>query len=192
LNRASALIGLKRLAEAKAELDACLEIFKSDPARRATVLSALAFLYFVWSDIPQAIVQERRALALLDALPDPSGRASSHNNLARYLDRSGAPAPAAEAAHHRLAALSYRLVAGLGEQLKTSRHNYVVLFRRARAAGVPPAIPRLAELIADPAFHALQQWLQDRSVDLDALQATIDQVLAAVREAAEREETPPS
>jgi tetratricopeptide (TPR) repeat protein len=185
-NRAVVLTQLRRFGEAKHELDACLDIFESDPANRAKVLGALSDLYDEMGDIPQAIIQERRALALRDTLPNPEGRAASHNNIARYLERSGDAALILEAGRHQLASLSYHIDAGLGEHLKTNFRNYVIDFRRAQAAGTLPAIPRLADLLADPAFDALARWLRERQVDLGELQATINQFLAAAREVAER------
>ena len=67
--------------------------------------------------------------------------------------------------------------------MQTSLRNYVVDFRRARAAGTEPAVPRVAELLADPAFHPLEQWLLQRQVNLDKLQADVDQFLAQARQA---------
>lgn len=192
-NRAFPLIRLKQFPEAKQILDACLEIFQSDPAKRSWALSTLADLYKELGDNQEAITQERRALALRDTLPDPQSRAISHHNIANYLESSGDAASIAEANRHRLASLGYGIVADLREDLKTDFSNYIVLFRRARAAGAPPAIPLLADLLADPAFDALAQWLRERQVDLDELQAEIDQFLADAREAAEQlDQEPPS
>jgi tetratricopeptide (TPR) repeat protein len=191
-NRAGPLIRLKRFGEAKQELDACLDVFESHPTERAAVLSTLADLYHEWGDIRQAISQERRALALRDTLPDPNDRAGSHNNIAGYLERSGDAALIAEAGRHQLASLSYRIDARLGEDLKASFRNYVIDFRRAQAAGTQPAIPRLADLLADPAFDALARWLRERQVDPDELQAKIDQFLGAAREAAQQSTEEPS
>jgi hypothetical protein len=134
-------------------------------------------------DIGQSIALERRALAAKETFSEPSVRASSHNNLSNYLDRSGVAALQPEAARHQLAALAYQLAAGLGEDLKTSFGNYVRGFRRARADRREPVIPRLAELLADPAFDALARWLKQRGVDPDELQQAIDQFLAAASEA---------
>jgi hypothetical protein len=117
-------------------------------------------------------------------LPDPSNRASSHNNLATYLERSGTTPELAESHSHQLAALIYRLVAGLGQHLQTSLHNYVIDFRRAQAAGTELVVPRVGELLATPAFAPLASWLTQRGVPLDALQAAVDQFLADAREAA--------
>ena len=126
VNRDNVLIELKRFPEAKQDLNECLEIFHADPARRAAVLSTLANLYYHWDDIPEADIQQRRALAVRDGLSDPSARAISHNNLANYLRRSGASASRLEADCHQLAALSYRTVAALGQDLKISFNNYAI------------------------------------------------------------------
>src|SRR5690348_7164649 len=111
MNRANVLRNLGRSGEAKADLEACLQVFQNDPARSASMLSSLANLFYVQGDVPQAITQQRRALALREQLPDPRDRAISHNNLANYLEYSGAPSALAESPRHQLAALIYRLVA---------------------------------------------------------------------------------
>jgi tetratricopeptide (TPR) repeat protein len=184
MNRAVELGQLRRFGEAQAELEACLEIFQHNPVVKARVLGSLANLFDDQGDLPQAITQGRRALALCEQLPDPGDRAISHNNLASYLDRSGTPAALVAASRHQLAALVYRLVAGLGQFLQTSLSNYAIFFRRAQAAGTPLAVPTLADLLADPAFNSLATWLTQRQVDPASLQAAIDDFLAQAQQAA--------
>jgi tetratricopeptide (TPR) repeat protein len=183
-NRANVLGRLRRFGEARAELEACLQLFQNNPADRSLVLSSLADLFDEQGDVEQAIIQQRRALALCEQLPDPVDRAGSHHNLATYLGRQGTPPALAESPRHQLAALIYRLVAGLGQHLQTTLHNYAIRFRRARAAGTEPFVPRVADLLAEPAFHPLEQWLLQRQVPLDDLQATVDQFLDQARQAA--------
>ncbi len=184
MNRANVLVQMPgRFDEARAELEACLALFQNDPARRARALSSLADLFDEQADIAQAITQERRALALLAQLPDPADRAISHNNLASYLERCGSASALAESPRHRLAALVYWLVSDLGQDLQTALHNYAVHTRRARAAGSVATIPRVADLLADPAFAPLAQWVRQRQVDLDDLQAAVDQLLEQIRQA---------
>jgi tetratricopeptide (TPR) repeat protein len=186
VNRANIIVELPgRIDEAKAELEACLTLFEGDHAASATVLSSLADVLKKQGDIPQAIIQERRSLAIREQLPNPSNRASSHHNLANYLERSGTLSALAESSFHQLAALIYILVAGLGESLKTSLGNYANDFRRARAAGSVLAVPRVEELLADPAFAPLAQWLSKREVPLDQLQSAVDQCLDQARQAGE-------
>ncbi|MFZ1829263.1 MAG: tetratricopeptide repeat protein, partial [Candidatus Competibacteraceae bacterium] len=185
MNRANVLKNLGRFAEARAKLEACLPLFQNDPARSAMVLSSLAGLFYKQGDVAQAITQERRALALHEQLPNPANRAISHGNLAFYLDRHGTTTALAESPlRHQLAALIYQLVAGLGQDLQTSLRNYAALFRHARAAGVGLAVPRLAELLADPAFHPLDEWLRQRQVDVAKLQADVDQFREQARQVA--------
>ena len=181
MNRASVLGELGRFGEAKAEWENCLQVFQHDPAMSAKVLSGFATLFRQQGDVAQAITQVRRALALCEQLPDPMDRVISHNNLANYLVRSGTPSALAEAACHQLAALVYRLVAGLGQSLQLAANNYVVRFRHAHAAYTELAVPRVAELLADPAFHPLKQWLSQRKVDVGELQAKVDQFLEMAR-----------
>ncbi len=191
LNRANVLMKMPdRIGEAKAELEACLRLLENQPESVALVLSSLANLFSRQGDMGQAIIQGRRALALHDTLPGPANRAISHNNLANYLQRSGTPADNTEFPRHQLAALVYRLIAGLGQHLKTSRNNYAVDFSRAHAGGTELAVPRVPVLLADPAFAPLAQWLGQRQVPLDALQAQVDEVLNQVREAAITPSTP--
>jgi hypothetical protein len=186
VNRANVMVELPgRIDEAKAELEACLTLFESDPAGRAIVLSSLAVVLKRQGDIHQAIIQERRSLAIREQLPNPADRAVSHNNLANYLERSGTLSALAESSIHQLAALIYTLVAGLGESLKTSLGNYALRFRHARAAGAVLAVPRVEELLADPAFAPLAQWLSNRKVPVDQLQSDVDQCLDLARQAGE-------
>ncbi|GAB6042971.1 CHAT domain-containing protein [Endothiovibrio diazotrophicus] len=188
-NRATVLMQLPdRLAEARRELEACLALFQHHPVLRAKILSSLADIYHRQEDFAQALTQERRALALCEQLTDPADRAISHNKLANYLEAPGGEPNRAESARHRLAALAYRLAAGLWQHLQDSLRNYARVFRRARAEGQPSAVPRLAELLADPAFHPLDQWLRQRRVDPEELQQTIDQLLEPIRQAAEKAE----
>ena len=184
INRAVELGRLRRFGEAKAELEECLQVFQNDPARRARVLGSLANLFDERGDVPQAIAQQRRALAIRDQLPDPSDRAISHHNLANSLERSGTPFALAESSRHRLAALVYLLVSGLGGYLQDSLHDYAFVFRRANTAGSPLVVPRVAEVLADPAFHPLKEWLRLRQADMAQVQADVDKFLEQARQAA--------
>jgi tetratricopeptide (TPR) repeat protein len=184
MNRANVLGRLSRFGEAKAELEDCLQVFQNDPANRAIALSSLARLFYEQCDVPQAITQQRRALALCEQLPDPGNRAISHNSLATYLACSDTPSALAESSCHQLAALIYWLVAGLGQDLQTSLRNYAILFRQAHAAGTPLTIPRVAELLADPAFRPLDDWLRQRQAAVAEVQAAVDQWLDMARQAA--------
>lgn len=184
LNRASVLVKLGRTGEAQPQLEECLQVFEGRPRESAAVLGTLADLFSRQGDVPQAITLGLRALAFCEQLPDPVYRAISHNNLAGYLERQGAPTALAESRRHRLADLIYCLVAGLGRDLQTSLRNYAVRFRRARAVGAQPAVPRVAELLADPAFHPLDEWLRQLQVDPAELQNKVDRFLEQVRQAA--------
>jgi esterase/lipase superfamily enzyme len=190
MNRANMLRALDRFAEARGELEDCLQVFQDDPAYGAKVLGSLAILFADQGDLPQAITQQRRVLALCEQLPDPSDRAMSHSNLAVYLERSGTPSGLAESPRHQLAALVYRLVAGLGQHLEISLNNYAILFRRAHLSGTPLAAPPLAELLTDPAFSPLADWLRQRQADVAEVQAAVDQALDAARQAALQQEQP--
>lgn len=188
MNRANVLSRLRRFGEAKAEMEDCLLVLENAPSERAGVLSSLADLFNKQGDVPQAITQARRALALREQLPDPEGRAISHYNLAIYLDRSDAPSAHAESPRHGLAALIYLLVSGLWQLLKTLLRNYATDFRRAQAASTTLTVPRVAELLADPAFRPLDDWLRQRQVAVEEVQAAVDQFLEMARQAALEQE----
>jgi tetratricopeptide (TPR) repeat protein len=185
MNRANVLMELQgRFAEAKAELEDCLRLSQGNPVASARVLGCLADLFNKQGDVSQAITQQRRALSVCEQLPDPTDRAISHGNLANYLERSGTPSALAEAPRHELVALVYGLVAGLVPHLQTSLRNYAIAFRRAHAAGTKLMVPRVAELLADPAFRPLADWLRQREVNVDELQTAVDQFLDQARQAA--------
>ncbi len=71
-----------------------------------------------------------------------------------------------------------------GQTPQTSIHNYTIDFRRAHASGQPLPVPTIADLLANPAFAPLQQWLQENQVNLDDLQTGLNQFLAQAKQAA--------
>ena len=189
LNRATVLKRLERFDEARAELEACLQAFQNDPYNKSKAISSLADLFADQGDLDQAITQQRRALALQEQLSDPRDRAFSHENLGISLAGRGTPADLAEAPHHLLAALIYRLVSELWQDLQTlSLHNYAIAFRHARAANTPLNVPLVAELLADPAFQPLADWLKQKQVDEAEIQAAVDELLEQARQKALAEE----
>ena len=189
---AESVLRLGHFTAAKAELEDCLTLFQNKPDWSAKVFGSLADLLDEQGDLVQAITQQRRALALCEQLPDPNDRAVSHNNLAKYLECHAPPCDLAEAPRHHLAALIYRLVAGLGQHLQTSLGNYAIDFRRAHAAGTEMTVPRVADLLAEPAFHPLEQWLRQRQVKVDELQAKVDRFLEQARKPADASPAPPA
>jgi hypothetical protein len=58
------------------------------------------------------------------------------------------------------------------------------VFCRAHATGDVLAVPRVANLLADPAFAPLEQWLRQRQADMAELQAAADYFLDQARQAA--------
>jgi SOS-response transcriptional repressor LexA len=127
------------------------------------------------------------ALALRERLPDPGNRAISHNNLSAYLHATGAPA---EAGSHQLAALAYRLTTGLDPRL--SLHNLAVRLRQAAARNARFDLPRLADLLADPAFAPLRTYLEGRGIPPADLQTAIDALVEQVRASATADPVPTS
>ncbi|MFZ1414688.1 MAG: hypothetical protein WAS73_08945, partial [Defluviicoccus sp.] len=94
-NAYSALLGLRRYAEAGALLDACRRSFEreGDVVGLGTVFSALADLAARRGHHDQAVAHEEAALRYKYTAGDPGAAAVSHFNLANYLTRTGA-APA--------------------------------------------------------------------------------------------------
>ncbi len=184
MNRAVELGALNRFGEAKGELEDCLRLFQNKPDWSSKVLGSLAGLFDEQGDIAQAIIQQRRALALCEQLPDPVDRAISHSNLANYLERSGTPSAPAESPRHQFAGFIYFLAAGVQQHVETVLRNYTIRFQRAHAAGTVLAVPRVTELLADPAFAPLEQWLRQHKKDVAELQADVDQLLDQVQQAA--------
>lgn len=169
---------------AKKELEECRVLFENDPRRLATAEICLAGVCSQQGDTRMAVDQARRSLTRRSQLPQIADRASAHNNLANYLNNHHDSLDHREANLHRLAGLCYVTVLGKGVEIRVASQNFRELFRRAHAAGTEPTIPRLSDLLADPAFDSLKTWLESRQVDLDELQAAIDQFLDKARQAA--------
>jgi tetratricopeptide (TPR) repeat protein len=181
--RADVLKELRRFDEAQAEFDACIPFFQNDPRRAARTIGSLADVFYRQGDVAQAITQGRRALSRLEHFPDPEDRAISHGNLAIYLEREGTSPARIESRKHLFAALMYFHVADIYRHVQTAIGNYAIAFRNARAAGTQLVVPRVAQLLADPAFAALEQWLRQRGVDIDELQADLDKFIDQARQA---------
>ncbi len=181
-NQYGPLLRLGRLDEAQRILEHCLAMERraGDLMGESKVLSALADLWYTRGNPQQAAELERKALAVRNRLPDPGDRAISHNNLSNYLNRLGSLGYA----EHRLAAMTYRLVSGEQRNLSTTLRNLAIEKRRALADGRSYTLPRLRTLLAEPAFHALAQFLAAREVDLDELQTTLDQLEVMAEKAA--------
>ena len=182
------LTHLGHYAEAKAEFEHCLRIFQNNPRRKAQTYSYLALLFGELGDVAQAINQARRALATLANLDSVQDRGAAHYNLARRLECSSDARTLAEAPLHDLAAFIYYALSGMEQNLNASFRAYERAFRSARAAGVELPVPRLAELLANPAFRSLREWLEMRKVDTDELQAAVDRRLEQAQQAAASKE----
>lgn len=177
-NRAILLARLGReFAKAKSDLEACISVFTDDPVNCAVAFSSLAQLYADQGDLLQAVRLEEKALAKRAHLPHPGERAISHHNLAGYLKCLPTPESLAEAPRHQLAALVYLRATGRSEDARISSLSYARDFRRAQASGATVTIPRVHDLLDDPAFNSLARWLRLQQVDLVTLQADIDDVL---------------
>jgi hypothetical protein len=70
---------------------------------------------------------------------------------------------------------------GHGQHLAIWRHNLAIRIRRAARAGQRYELPRLADLLADPEFDALQQFLTAHRGDPAQFQSALDQLVEQVR-----------
>ena len=150
------------------------------------MLSSLADLFDEQGDVPQAITQERRALALCEQLPDPA-TAPSHNNLATYLERSGTPSPSPNPLATGLPPSSTASSPGSGS---TSRPRCTTT-PSFSAAPTPPARADRAPRGRTPRrsrLRPLDYWLRQRQVDVAEVQAAVDQFLDMARQAAMEQE----
>jgi hypothetical protein len=132
-------------------------------------------------DLPGAVARDRRALARRERAADPADRAAAHAGLADALERTAIPTAVAEARRHRLAALAYMLDGSLGETFNLLLGGYATRFRRAAAAGESLAVPRLTEMLDDPAFAPLDDWLRERGTDAAEVQMAVDFYLEQAR-----------
>ncbi len=179
-NQYGPLTRMGRLNEAQDILESCLAVFGKEEAiaGQAGAASGLADVWNERGDTRQAAGLERQALVLRNRLPDPADRAISHGNLAAYLEKAG---QRPQAARHELAAGSYFLLCGHGQHLAIWRRNLAIGIRRAAQAGQCYELPRLADLLADPEFDALQHFLTANRVDPADLQSDLDQLVDQVR-----------
>ncbi|ETX04231.1 MAG: hypothetical protein ETSY2_29940 [Candidatus Entotheonella gemina] len=174
------LLRLGRLDDAQRILEQGLDVFREagELTSQATALSALADVWNQRGDTNQAIALDRQALSVLNRLPTPSERASSHGNLSNCLYTAVQPE---ESARHRLAQLVYRLILNHREGLSHSMHNLGIHIRHAAQTGEHYSLPSLAELLALPAFEALNRFVAQANVDVPQLQEAIDQLVEQAR-----------
>ena len=174
-NQYGPLMSLGRLDAAQTTVEGCLDVFRrvEDVQRQAQALGALADIWDERRNTSQAVALQRQALALTNRFPDPQDRAISHGNLANYLHRVG---ETEAGARHQLASLIYFLISGHHTHLSTTLRNIGVDMRRAAAAGETYALPRLDAALAQPEFEPLRQFIAQRGVPHDGLQAQIDEL----------------
>ena len=192
-NRAMALMQLARLDEACRELEICLDIFQAEPDMMGKVHGQLANVLALQGKLEQAISQQRKGLALIEAapsdppgsLPDPRDRVISHNNLAGFLTRTNMARDYIEASCHQIAVIAYSLCVPKKEQ--ALRRKWAVGVLKARIDSNNPLIPPLAEVLAQEAFAPLAKWLQqwqkENHSTMAKLQAQIDEIAAQVLKA---------
>ncbi len=79
-----------------------------------------------------------------------------------------------------MAAIIYDLVIGHRQGLATDLRNLEIFMRDAAASGKRYELPRLAGLVARPEFEPLRRTLAERNVEVEALQAEIDRLVAGL------------
>jgi len=179
MSRLGPLLGLGRVEEAQTVLEGCVDQLRKagDAPSEAQVLSALAELWLQRGDLQHATSIQRQALAVLDRLPDPNGRAVAHNNLAAMLEASN---QADAAATHRLVAFAYAIVSEHAEHAPAWMRNLALAKQESSAEGLRYALPRVTDVLGLAGFHALRRFLDAAAVDLERLQAAIDEIEARV------------
>jgi len=176
LNSYYPLLRLERFDQAQTLLERCLRVFKqaNDLTAQAKTLSALATLWGERGNHLQAIAIERQALALFEYLDAPQDRETSHGNLATHLAKTGDyPGCAA----HRLSNIIYCLVTGHWQELKRALSNHPIVIKLAAEAGASYRLPLLQDLVRQPEFAVLRDFIQARGKSIEALQAAVDELL---------------
>ncbi|MGZ8222533.1 MAG: CHAT domain-containing protein [Methylobacter sp.] len=169
------LLHLRRLDQAQALLERCMQVFKqaNDLTMQASALSALSNVWNERGHQLQAIALERQALALRERLEVPQDRAISHGNLANYLAKADDyPACAA----HRLAQIIYCFVTGHRQDLTTALSNHAISAKQAAEAGISYRLPLLQDLVRQPEFAVLRDFIQASGQSIEALQAAVDEL----------------
>lgn len=177
LGRYGPLLALERLDEAKRLLEECLVVFRAndDLQGQAVTLTGLANLWYVRGDRQQAVALERQALAASNRLADLADRSISHGNLSRYLG------PGDESTRHLLAGIAYNLLTGYQQLLKSALGNLAAKWRATIADGGVFHLPRLEVLLERAEFATLRLALEEAGVDLEQLQASINELAERVR-----------
>lgn len=177
MSRLGPLHGLGRLEEAQTVLEACVDELRrsGNAASESRALADLADLWAQRGDLRLAMDLQRQALAIVNRLPDPNGRAIAHNNLAAFLEESS---QFAAAAAHRLAAMAYAIVSGHAEHGPHWMRN--LARAKQESTGSRYELPRLVDILALAAFEPLRGFLDAGEVDRERLQVFIDDIEARV------------
>jgi len=189
LDRTGPLLALGAVEDAEEIAMECLAILRAaeDWPHVARALAALAHIAGSRGLVDRAVAEMGRALDFERGLSEPADRAAAHHNLSVFLHRDSRTA---DSAAHWLAGIAYRVAAGLDPRpaLKGLRAHRT--FARRTGSFICMAeggdfergftLPRLADILKQPAFDALRRFLEARAVRVDELQAKIDELVATV------------
>jgi hypothetical protein len=183
-NDAPALIELGRLADAERILLETQQAFEdqNDIAMVLRVLATRAELEDRRGYPQQALEFQRTVIRLAYVQPQPRDLTISHNNLARYLQKTGAD-PAAARAHRLAAALLYQLtgmahdLAGIGRMLATE------LRRDADRENLPGTIDEVIRAAEQTEGVHLDQLITALQPDRQAVADILEEILRAATDA---------
>ncbi len=176
------LIRLRQFGAAREILEACRRAYDGVgyTAGLGKVLSALADLEASQQNLREAVRFEEIALRYTYQAGDPEDCAISHNNIAAYLQRSGAAAE--RVLVHRLADALICFQTGSGGLSTTLQ-----IFLNAGLPGAPPAFVEVADAVEELAgvkFRQLFDRLPRRAADGDAALAEVWKLVAGVEPSA--------
>jgi hypothetical protein len=179
-NDARPLIELGRLTDAERILLQTQQAYEeqNDIAGLQQVLSTRAFLEDTRGRPQQALELQRTAIRLAYVRPEPRDIAISHDNLARYLQDTGADPVAARA--HRLAAALLFQLSGMTHSLsRVSRMLATELRRDAASEDLPGTVNEVAQVAEQTEGVHLDRLLTALQPDRQAVADALTRILRA-------------
>jgi tetratricopeptide (TPR) repeat protein len=178
-NDAGPLMQLGRLADAERILLKTQQAFEDqDDPQLHVVLTARALLEDTRRRPQQALELQRTAMRLAYVRPKPRDIAISHNNLARYLQKTRAD-PAAARAHLLAAALLYQL-SGMAHDLGVTRRALAAELRRdAGCENLPGTIDEVIRVAEQTEGVYLDRLITALRPDRQAVADALAEILRA-------------